>query len=291
MLVAALHGSRANNSTYTDDYKAPGLGRPAKGRPSSVTRRNNPHPKPGFLFPKRLPCEHGVIQDRVRQLVDNYISTLSPYSCYHLPSCTADLFPPVKGVAAPQKEGRLALLMQKTQPKETDRVQLLLSPLTLPGPDFHRLGSHSGSVFRAPTAGQLNRLQGLDPRVCGSPANEKKLQTILHNIERTMHVSKTQDSPHANPRPHPCPKTLRFKTALDFRAIPNYEPPKVHDSCPEYTKYSSSSPQPVPLAYQNRFRPKTAVDFRCEYSCFQVVKKSQPGHYIIHPEFVSERIT
>ncbi|KAK6494971.1 hypothetical protein HHUSO_G1617 [Huso huso] len=203
----------------------------------------------GFLFPKRLPCDHGVIQDRVRQLVHNYISTRSPYSCYHLPSCTADLFPP---------EGRLALHMQKPQPKKTNPVQFLLSPLTLPGPDFHRQGSHSGSGVRAATAGQLKRLQGLDPRVCGSPANEKKLQTIPHNIERT---------------------------------IPDSEPPKVHDSCPGYTKYSSSSPHPAPLACQNRFRPKTAMDFRCEYSCFQVVKKSQPGHYIIHPEFVSERLT
>ncbi|MGH0170598.1 UNVERIFIED_CONTAM: hypothetical protein FKN15_059706 [Acipenser sinensis] len=47
----------------------------------------------------------------------------------------------------------------------------------------YRQGSHSGSGFRTATAGQLNRLQGLDPRVCGSPANEKKLQTIPHNIE------------------------------------------------------------------------------------------------------------
>ncbi|CAL8336246.1 unnamed protein product [Merluccius merluccius] len=41
-------------STYSEQFVHPARGKPARPRPSSVTRRNNPHPRPDFLVPLRL---------------------------------------------------------------------------------------------------------------------------------------------------------------------------------------------------------------------------------------------
>ncbi|CAB1353975.1 unnamed protein product [Coregonus sp. 'balchen'] len=45
-------------STYTEEFSSPGRGKPARPRPSSAHRRNNPHPRPDFLLPRKLQTSH-----------------------------------------------------------------------------------------------------------------------------------------------------------------------------------------------------------------------------------------
>ncbi|XP_028830741.1 uncharacterized protein LOC114787121 [Denticeps clupeoides] len=46
-------------STYSAEFRPPSRGRPARPQPSSAHRKNNPHPRPDFLLPRRLQTERG----------------------------------------------------------------------------------------------------------------------------------------------------------------------------------------------------------------------------------------
>ncbi|XP_029682906.1 uncharacterized protein isoform X2 [Takifugu rubripes] len=48
------------------------------------------------------------------------------------------------------------------------------------------------------------------------------------------------------------------------------------------------APRNLPQIRFQRFGSKSRLDYSTCHSCFHVVKPFQAGHYIIHPEFVSE---
>ncbi|KAJ7999818.1 hypothetical protein DPEC_G00198360 [Dallia pectoralis] len=171
-------------STYTEEFRSPGRGEPNRLRPSSVHRRNNPHPRPDFLLPRKVETTHRTTQDRV------------VFQAAAHENNGRTLFPPVKHLSFQHDPGWKPKLHQ-----------------TRPFTQFQPLLKHTQRKYSDP-----NYIKGLQ---------NDSLPAVRH--------LPTQ--------------------ARNWRSISN-----------------------------------TRLDSCGGYSCFNVVKPSQAGHYIIHPEFMSESV-
>ncbi|CAL8402720.1 unnamed protein product [Arctogadus glacialis] len=112
-------------STYSEQFVPPGGGKPAVPRPSSPSRRNNPHPRPDFLVPLPL-----------------LSSSRSPRASVNaVPFVGRPLFPPVR-----------YLSFQETRPdngqtRKLPRVSFIGSPATLPSAGrFQKIQSTAAGI-------------------------------------------------------------------------------------------------------------------------------------------------
>ncbi|KAL6111788.1 uncharacterized protein ACO6RY_08689 [Pungitius sinensis] len=199
---------------YKEQFAPPGTAIREQLRPTSAHRRNNPQPRPDFLFPRNLQCN---LRSR---------STL-PHASPSADGGQGPLFPPVRHVS-------------------------FHSPLTT-CPDYlttvdqpnHHPSARPSTVQALPPAGQLHNLQ-----LTEAPSDTGfKLQTTSGmSYQRNVYpLSAQQQRQHGGAQLRTRPQTIN----------PQHHFPR--------TQYRSGC-----------------------YSCFHVVKPSEAGHYIIHPEFVSE---
>ncbi|KAL2099569.1 hypothetical protein ACEWY4_003963 [Coilia grayii] len=141
-------------STYSEEFNPPGhrrAARPSQARPSSAYRRNNPHPRPDFLFPRKPQTGRGP---RPLQQVMAPLALLTPVAQ------VAPLFPPVRhmSVQCPEDTPAHAQAKQKAADKEVP----------------HKATFHSPKVCVLPPADWLSKPQLLDV-----PAREKQNQSFL----------------------------------------------------------------------------------------------------------------
>ncbi|KAM3621314.1 uncharacterized protein V6R79_009360 [Siganus canaliculatus] len=215
---------------YKQQFASPGRVKREQLRPTSAHRRNNPQPRPDFLFPRSLqpsyrslphsspsgetgrplfpPVKHLSFQSPVTTYPDNYVNTVDTGKTKHMSpvtSSTLQALPPAAG-------------LQKQQLSETPLV---------PG-------------FKPPVA----------------------LENLRMDYQRKVHpFSAQQIRHHTVAQLHPRPQTSNPLAAQ-------------HDFL---------------QAQYRRSRSIGSLDYRSGcYSCFHVVKPYQAGHYIIHPDFVSE---
>ncbi|KAJ8260811.1 hypothetical protein COCON_G00165340 [Conger conger] len=121
-------------STYTEEFRCPPRGKPARPRPCSAHRRNNPHPRPDFLFPRRLQTGYGAWQTAPAQTSLHYGSRL---------------FPPLRHVSFPcQAEGR--------------PPSLLLRPSSRDRPATHQPALSFAHRCLSPSTGQLCKPEPVD---------------------------------------------------------------------------------------------------------------------------------
>nr|XP_014354265.1 PREDICTED: uncharacterized protein LOC106707033 [Latimeria chalumnae] len=74
--------------------------------------------------------------------------------------------------------------------------------------------TQAASACRVPSSGRTYRLEGVDPRVDGSPANEKRLKKLLAKIERSIPYSEVNMVRISYPEYQ---RRFRPKTSLDYR--------------------------------------------------------------------------
>ncbi|CAJ1051531.1 uncharacterized protein LOC115583855 [Xyrichtys novacula] len=202
---------------YKEHFASPGRTKREPLRPTSAHRRNNPQPRPDFLFPRSLqpsykshrttphpktpvdsgrplfpPVGYPSFHSPVTTCPDNHPNTVEPD---HTPNHTPPVFNPSSLPALPPADG-------------VQKLQLTKPPA---GPAFQ-----FNSALKTPM----------------------RKNTQLQRRPQT-----------GNPL---APQHLFLQT--------------------QYRRSSSSS----------------ILDYSGCYSCFHVVKPYQAGHYIIHPEFVSE---
>ncbi|TMS19337.1 hypothetical protein E3U43_003658 [Larimichthys crocea] len=218
---------------YKEQFASPGRAKREQLRPTSAHRRNNPQPRPDFLFP--------------RTLQSNYKSRRTlPH-----PSPPVDtgrpLFPPVTHLSF-------------HSPVRTCPDNNYLNTVEEGKPN-HMSPVKPSTVYALPSADGLQKVQLIEP-----PAGPGfKLQAALKNPAR-------MDS-QGN---HPCSaQHLRQHTAAQLQTRPQ-------------TSKSLAAHHHFPRIQYRRSSSNSSLDSSGCYSCFHVVKPYQAGHYIIHPEFVSE---
>ncbi|KAK5872831.1 hypothetical protein PBY51_013493 [Eleginops maclovinus] len=205
---------------YKEQFASPGTAKREQLRPTSANRRNNPQPRPDFLFPKSLQSNY-----RSRRTLAH-------------PSPPADigrpLFPPVRHLSF-------------HSPVVTCPDSYLLT-----GKPNHMPPVNPPTAQALPSAGALQKLQLTEP----PSGTEFKLHAAWKKpTARVVH-------PLSAP-------LLRQHAGAQLRTRPQTSNPQYHSLRTQYRRSNSQS------------------NSGC-YSCFHVVKPYQAGHYIIHPEFVSE---
>ncbi|XP_069373490.1 uncharacterized protein [Paralichthys olivaceus] len=207
-------------TVYKEQFTPPSGATRAQLRPTSAHRRNNPQPRPDFLFPRGLQPSYKF-------------TTLTQTH----PSPPVDtgrpLFPPVRHLSFHSPV--------TTSPDNNLKTAEAGKPQHMPP-------VRQAAEQALPSADRLWKLQLAEPPAGTSTS----LHTALKNPQRQ----------HAGALLRPRPQTSHPSAAQRHFARPQY-----------HRSHSNSS-----LDYSNS---------GC-YSCFHVVKPYQAGHYIIHPEFVSE---
>ncbi|XP_076835788.1 uncharacterized protein LOC143481601 isoform X2 [Brachyhypopomus gauderio] len=89
-------GHRLQFSTDVQEFGYPANARPSQARPSSTHRRNNPHPRPDFLLPRKRQTGYG------------YKPTFPATTA----GSDASLFPPVRHTSSRRPDGNVS----QTQP-------------------------------------------------------------------------------------------------------------------------------------------------------------------------------
>ncbi|KAM7005609.1 uncharacterized protein LKV04_002317 isoform 1-T1 [Tautogolabrus adspersus] len=204
---------------YKEQFASPGRTKREQLRPTSAHRRNNPQPRPDFLFP--------------RSLQPNYRSHRTPPH----PSPPADtgrpLFPPVRHLS------------------------------------FHSPGTTCPNNY--PNTVDTDHKPNHMPPV-GQPSSVPVLPSA--DREQSLHLTEP-----------PVDSGFKFNTSLK-------NPARLHASTQIRTRPKTSNPlAPQHLFLQTQYRrsrSSSMLDYSGCYSCFHVVRPYQAGHYIIHPEFVSE---
>ncbi|XP_056131317.1 uncharacterized protein LOC130108427 isoform X2 [Lampris incognitus] len=218
-------------STYSEQFGSPGRGRPARPRPSSAHRRNNPHPRPDFLFPRRLQA----------QTVSHPVPPVST---------SRPLFPPVRHLSFHSPGGK---------PENT------LNAADTGGTPFTP-AVRTSTTHALPSADALQKVQLTNP----SDHADILLQTHPRNPLR--HFQQRPDD-LKNVRNHSAGGLRQFMAINPQMGLQTRNPP--------------AAPHHLPHTQPWRSRSNITLD-SCGYSCFHVVNPFQAGHYIIHPEFVSE---
>ncbi|XP_047438692.1 uncharacterized protein LOC125006580 isoform X2 [Mugil cephalus] len=194
---------------YREQFGSPGRAKRAQLRPTSAHRRNNPQPRPDFLFP--------------RSLQPNYRSIRAPPAPPPLPPVDTGrpIFPPVRHLSFHSP----VATCPDSSPNTVDAVKPQHMPPVNPS-----------AQQALPSADSLQTLQ------------------LQNNPQRGMDYQRNA---------HPLSaQQLRQHAAAHLQRRPQ----------------TCNPPRPFSRRHQQS---------GC-YSCFHVVKPYQAGHYIIHPEFVSE---
>ncbi|XP_071402785.1 uncharacterized protein [Centroberyx affinis] len=226
-------------STYSEQFGSPGRGKPVRPRPSSAHRKNNPHPRPDFLFPRRLQTSHR-----------------SSRTALH-PTPPVDvgrpLFPPVRHLS-----------FHSPAPPPENKPDNTLNAVDTGKP--HHMPSVNPSTLHAlPSADGLQQLQLTKP-----PAGtDGHFQTALRNPPRPF-----QPDYQRNAHPHSAQRLRQLSATHPQMGLQTSNPPAAQRHRPQTQHWRS--------------RSNSTLDSSGGYSCFHVVKPYQAGHYIIHPEFVSE---
>ncbi|XP_074507211.1 uncharacterized protein LOC141777128 [Sebastes fasciatus] len=207
---------------YKEQFASPGTMKREQLRPTSANRRNNPQPRPDFLFPWSLQ--------------PNYRSRRTPPQTSPSVDTGRPLFPPVRHISFHSPV--------TTCPDNKPNHMPPVNPSTVPA---------------LPSADGLQKLQLTEP-----PSGSRfKLHAALKNPARTGYQRIV----------HPLTaQQLRQHAGAQLQTRPQTSNPQHYFPRTQYWRSSSGSSQ----------------DFSGCYSCFHVVKPYQAGHYIIHPEFVSE---
>ncbi|XP_056886269.1 uncharacterized protein LOC130524288 isoform X1 [Takifugu flavidus] len=200
---------------YKEQFASPGRVKREELRPTSAHRRNNPQPRPDFLFPRSLQAIYSQHRAVPQQLPP--VDTDRPF------------FPPVKHLSF---QGPVT-----TCPGRHLKAVNTGKPVRMPSVNLSMLQA-------LPSVGGVQKLQLTDPAGL-------KLQEGLRSPSRSH-------APAAQLKPRPQSSSL---------------PP---------------APRNLPQIQFQRFGSKSRLDYSTCHSCFHVVKPFQAGHYIIHPEFVSE---
>ncbi|CAK6958256.1 uncharacterized protein LOC122864312 [Scomber scombrus] len=209
---------------YKEQFTSPCGAKRAQLRPTSAHRRNNPQPRPDFLFPRSLQPTY-----RSSQTMD----------------IGRPLFPPVKQLSFhnPFRTDNSLNTVDTTKVQHMPPVNTSTAHV-LPSAD----GLHTLQLTETPagTGTQLYAAWKNPPRM--------DYQRNAHPLSAQQH--RQYAGPHLRARPQ--------------------------------TSNLLASQHHLPRAQYRMSRSNTVLDYSGCYSCFHVVKPYQAGHYIIHPEFVSE---
>ncbi|XP_049893000.1 uncharacterized protein LOC126385399 isoform X1 [Epinephelus moara] len=212
---------------YKEQFASPGRVKREQLRPTSAHRRNNPQPRPDFLFPWSLQ--------------PNYRSRLTPPRNSPPVDIGRPLFPPVKHLSF-------------HSPVTTCPDNYLNTVDT--GKPNHMPPVNPSTALALPSADALQKVQLTEPP---SGTGFTPHLALKRDYQRNLHPLSAQQ--------------LRQHAAAQLRTRPQTSNPKHHFLHTQYRRSCSRS----------------SWDFSSGcYSCFHVVKPYQAGHYIIHPEFVSE---
>ncbi|XP_044027554.1 uncharacterized protein LOC122864312 [Siniperca chuatsi] len=215
---------------YKEQFTSPGRAKREQPRPTSAHRRNNPQPRPDFLFPWSLQS--------------NYRSRLQH------PSPPVDtgrpLFPPVNQLSF-------------HSPVKTCPDNYLNKVDT--GKQNHLPPVNPSTVQALPSADGLQKLQLTEPAGTGYKVHTTLKNPARMDYQRNVHPLSAQQ--------------LRQHTTAQLRTRPQ-------------TSNPPAAQHHFPRAQYRRSSSNSSLDYSGCYSCFHVVKPYQAGHYIIHPEFVSE---
>ncbi|XP_026202761.1 uncharacterized protein LOC113153379 [Anabas testudineus] len=204
-------------TVYKQHFTSPGRVKRTQLRPTSAHRRNNPQPRPDFLFPWSLQ--------------PNYRSTKTHPRPSPPVGSSRPLFPPVRHLS-------------------------FHSPVTASPNNCLSTAAEQA----LPSADRLKNLHFTEP-------NAAQLDTALKNPQRRMDYQMNV---------HPLSARQRAGVHLQTRPQTGNSPAVSHH---------------FPCIQNCRSRCNSALDHSSCYSCFHVVKPYQAGHYIIHPEFVSESLS
>ncbi|XP_035810967.1 uncharacterized protein LOC118471297 [Amphiprion ocellaris] len=219
---------------YKEHFSSPGRAKRAELRPTSAHRRNNPQPRPDFLFPRSPP----------------FIYRSSRTQPHPLPPVDIGrpLFPPVRHLSFHSPV--------TTCPDSSVNTGNSGKPQHIP-----HVNLSAGQAL--PSSDRLRKLQLTEP----PSATDLQLHTALKNPERRMGYQRTVHPVSA--------QQLRQHAGAQLRTRPQTSLPHAAAHNFAQTRYK-------------RCCSNSTLDYSGCYSCFHVVKPHQAGHYIIHPEFVSE---
>ncbi|KAL7854082.1 hypothetical protein AOLI_G00209260 [Acnodon oligacanthus] len=91
-------------STYSEEFSYPAQAKTIRPRPTSAHRKNNPHPRPDFLLPRKLQTGYGH-------------RTMFPTTA---PPNNAPLFPPVRHVSVQCPDGKIPQTHPVLNPSHSD---------------------------------------------------------------------------------------------------------------------------------------------------------------------------
>ncbi|KAL6469828.1 hypothetical protein MHYP_G00209470 [Metynnis hypsauchen] len=91
-------------STYSQEFSYPAQAKTTRPRPTSAHRKNNPHPRPDFLLPRKLQTGYGH-----RPM----FPTIAPPN-------NASLFPPVRHVSVQCPDGKIPQMQPALNPSHSD---------------------------------------------------------------------------------------------------------------------------------------------------------------------------
>ncbi|XP_035487580.1 uncharacterized protein LOC118309495 isoform X2 [Scophthalmus maximus] len=224
-------------TVYKEQFASPGGAKRAQLRPTSAHRRNNPQPRPDFLFPQSLQPSYKLTHTQ-------------PH-----PSPPVDdgrpLFPPVRHLSF--------------HSPVTTRPDNHLKTAEA-GKQLHMPPVNPAAVQAVPSADSLWKLQPAEP-----PAGPGiQLHAALRNPQRRVGY---QSNLHPLSAQQP-----RQRGGAQLRTRPQTSEPAAAQHHFQRTRYYRS-------------HSNNPLDHGGCYSCFQVVKPYQAGHYTIHPEFVSESLS
>ncbi|XP_030586335.1 uncharacterized protein LOC115780996 [Archocentrus centrarchus] len=214
-------------TVYKEQFRSSGTVKRAELRPTSAHRRNNPQPRPDFLFPRSL--------QSINRSTHAFPHPLPPVD-FGRP-----LFPPVRHLSF--------------QSPVTTCSDSYLNTANSAKPQ-HMPPVDQSTVQVPPSADRPQKLQLTEP----SPNTDIQLSTSLKSPQRLGYQK------HVHPL---SAQQLRQNAGAQTPAAPRSSARTKYLRCCSNSARDNSS--------------------GC-YSCFHVVKPYQAGHYVIHPEFVSESL-
>ncbi|XP_076005695.1 uncharacterized protein LOC143000308 [Genypterus blacodes] len=217
-------------SMYTEQFGSLAGGERARLRPTSAHRRNNPHPRPDFLFPRTL-------------LRPVHAMTRSPPRPWPPADTGPPLLPPVRPSSLPS-------LNTACPDRPVSTWDTLRHTQQLPS-----------SLHALPSAGSRHKLQLTLPD-----------SDLSRDLQSEMDLVKgRQMDPQRN--------VGRLTHTQGLRRLPG-----AHLLTRPHTDQQLRPP------HSWRSRCSLSASSKSGYACFHVVKPYQEGHYVIHPEFVSESL-
>ncbi|XP_051271519.1 uncharacterized protein LOC127372135 [Dicentrarchus labrax] len=218
---------------YKEQFASPGRAKRERPRPTSAHRRNNPQPRPDFLFPRTVHSNY-----RSRRTISQPLPPVET---------GRPLFPPVR------------------------HLSFLHPVTTCPGNYLNTVDTgkpnlmppvNQSTLHALPSADGLQKLQLPEPPAgAGFQPHTALKNPARMDYQRNVHPLSAQQ--------------LRQHAGAHLRTRPQ-------------TSNPPAGQHHFPLTQYRRSSSNSSLDYSGCYSCFHVVKPYQAGHYIIHPEFVSE---